>query len=96
MKHFSSSYLTSRAALLEAWKVFRARRTWFAQKFTEPIYEAVLTEAILLGHLSVLGFLEGPMLRKAYCGASWNGSEQGQLNPVIETIAAVMKVGRGA
>jgi lambda family phage portal protein len=95
MKHFSSSYSASRAALLEAWKVFRARRTWFAQKFTQPVYEAVLTEAVLLGHLSAPGFLEDPMLRKAYCGASWNGPAQGQLNPVVETKAAVMKVEEG-
>ena len=95
MKHFSSSYSASRAALLEAWKMFRTRRVWFAQKFTQPIYEAVLTEAVLLGHLSAPGFLEDPMIRKAYCRASWNGPSQGQLNPVQETKAALMRVEEG-
>lgn len=92
MKHFSASYSASRAALLEAWKMFRSRRTWFAQKFTQPIYEAVITEAVLLGHLNAPGFLEDPMIRKAYCRASWNGPSQGQLNPVQETKAAIMKI----
>jgi lambda family phage portal protein len=95
MKHFSSSYSASRAALLEAWKMFRSRRTWFAQKFTQPIYEAVLTEAVLLGHLNAPGFLEDPMIRRAYCRASWNGPSQGQLNPVQETKAAQMRVEEG-
>ena len=95
MKHFSASYSASRAALLEAWKMFRARRTWFSKKFTQPVYEAVLTEAILLGHISAPGFLEDPMIRKAYCRASWNGPTQGQLNPVQETKAATMRVEEG-
>lgn len=95
MKHFSASYSASRAALLEAWKMFRTRRTWFAKKFTQPIYEAVLTEAVLLGYLNAPGFLEDPMIRKAYCGASWNGPAQGQLNPVNETKAADMRVESG-
>jgi len=95
MKHFASSYSASRAALLEAWKMFRSRRTWFSQKFTQPVYEAVLTEAVLLGHLSAPGFLEDRMIRKAYCRASWNGPSQGQLNPVQETKAALMRVEEG-
>jgi len=95
MKHFSSSYSASRAALLEAWKMFRTRREWFAHKFTQPIYEAVITEAVLLGHLEAPGFLEDPMMRKAYLRASWNGPSQGQLNPVQETKAALMRVEEG-
>ncbi len=95
MKHFSSSYSASRAALLEAWKMFRTRRTVFAQKFTQPVYEALLTEAVLLGYLDAPGFIEDPMIRRAYCGASWNGPAQGQLNPVQETKAATMRVEEG-
>jgi lambda family phage portal protein len=95
MKHFSSSYSASRAALLEAWKMFRTRREWFAQQFAQPIYEAVLTEAVELGYLNAPGFLEDPMIRKAYCRAAWNGPSQGQLNPVQETKAALMRVEEG-
>lgn len=95
MKHFSSSYSASRAALLEAWKMFRARRTWFAKKFCQPCYEAVLTEAVLIGRISAPGFLEDPMIRKAYCQSSWKGPAQGQLNPVNETKAADMRVESG-
>ncbi|WP_165921690.1 phage portal protein [Sulfuricurvum sp. IAE1] len=95
MKHFSASYSASRAALLEAWKMFRSRRTWFSKKFCQPIYEAVLTEAVLIGRLDAPGFLEDPMVRRAYCQASWKGPAQGQLNPVNETKAADMRVESG-
>ncbi len=32
-KSFTSSYSASRAALLEAWKAFKMRRTWFVSRF---------------------------------------------------------------
>lgn len=95
MKHFSASYSASRAALLEAWKMFKTRRLWFSKKFCQPVYEALLTEAVLLGYLNAPGFLEDPIIRKAYCGASWNGPAQGQLNPVNETKAADMRCASG-
>lgn len=37
IKHFSASYSASRAALLEAWKMFRMRRSWLASDFCHPI-----------------------------------------------------------
>ncbi|DAB41133.1 MAG TPA: phage portal protein [Sulfurovum sp. UBA12169] len=92
VKHFSSSYSASRGALLEAWKMFRARRVWFAAKFCQPIYEEVIKEAVLLGYLPAPGFIDNPMIMKAYCGAAWNGPGQAQLNPYQETRAAKMKV----
>ena len=95
LKHFSSSYSASRAALLEAWKMFKTRRTWFANNFTQPVYEAFVTEAVILGYIHAPGFLEDPIVRQAYLGAAWNGPAQGQLNPVQETRAAKMKVEEG-
>ncbi|MDM5272088.1 phage portal protein [Sulfurovum sp. zt1-1] len=92
IKHFSSSYSASRGALLEAWKMFRARRVWFSDRFCQPIYEEVIKEAVMLGYLPAPGFLDDPMVMKAYCGCTWNGPGQAQLNPLQETKAAKMKV----
>jgi capsid protein len=39
--------------------------------------------------------LEDPAVRKAYCGAKWNGPTPGQLDPVKETTAAEMRVKAG-
>lgn len=92
LKHFTSSYSASRGALLEAWKMFKMRRTWLANRFCQPIYEEFLYEAILLGRISAPGFFDDPMIRKAYSGAEWNGPAQGLLNPLNEVNAAIKRV----
>jgi capsid protein len=35
------------------------------------------------------------MVRKAYCGAEWNGPSQGQLDPLKEVKAAESRVNNG-
>lgn len=95
LKHFTSSYSASRGALLEAWKMFRMRRSWTAARFCQPIYEEFLTEAILLGRIQAPGFLNDPMIRKAYTKAEWNGPSQGQLDPLKEVNAAEKRVDNG-
>lgn len=95
LKHFTSSYSASRGALLEAWKMFKMRRSWLASQFCQPIYEEWLTEAILLGRIDAPGFLEDPMIRKAYATAEWNGPSQGQLDPLKEVNAAEKRVNNG-
>lgn len=95
IKHFSSSYSASRAALLEAWKAFKTRRAWFAENFCQPIYEEWLHEAVLIGAINAPGFIEDEEIRTAYCQAAWNGPQPGQLDPVKETQAAVARVEAG-
>lgn len=92
MKHFTSSYSASRAALLEAWKMFRMRRSWLVQTFCQPIYEEWLSEAVAKGRIQAPGFFEDPALRKAWCGADWYGPSQGQLDPLKEANAARVRV----
>lgn len=95
IKHFSASYSASRASLLEAWKMFRMRRSWMANDFCKPIYEEWLTEAIAIGRISAPGFFEDPMIRKAYCSSEWNGPSQGQIDPLKEVNAAEKRVANG-
>ena len=92
VKHFTSSYSASRAALLEAWKMFKMRRHFLANRFCQPIYEEWLTEAILKGRIKAPGFLDNPLIRKSYCAAEWNGPSQGQLDPLKEVNAAIKRV----
>lgn len=95
LKHFTSSYSASRAALLEAWKMFRMRREWMAARFCQPIYEEWLIEAILLGRIDAPGFFDDPIIRKAYTRAEWNGPSQGQIDPLKEVNAAAKRVDEG-
>lgn len=95
LKHFTASYSASRAALLEAWKMFRMRRSWMASDFCQPIYEEFLAEAVAKGRIAAPGFFTDPLARKAYCTAEWNGPSQGQIDPLKEVNAAEKRVLNG-
>lgn len=94
-KHFTASYSASRAALLEAWKHFRRQRDWITTDFCQPIYEEWLTEAVARGRISAPGFFDDPAIRAAYCGAEWNGPSPGQIDPLKEVTAAILRVENG-
>lgn len=95
VKHFTSSYSASRAALLEAWKMFRMRRDWLVCSFCQPVYEEWLSEAVLKGRIEAPGFFEDAAIRAAWCCAQWNGDAQGQLDPLKEISAATQRVNLG-
>lgn len=95
LKSFNSSYSASRASLLEAWKGFRTRRTWFAKDFCQPVYELWLAEAVARGRVSAPGFFDDPIVRKAWSKAEWNGPSQGQLDPLKEVMASEHLVKNG-
>lgn len=92
IKHFSSSYSASRAALLEAWQAFRMKRTWLANDFCQPVYEIFLSEAVASGRLKAPGFFLDPLIRMAYCKAQWNGPAPGMVDPLKEVNAAEKRI----
>lgn len=94
-KHFTSSYSASRAALLEAWKMYKMRRTWLANDFCQVIYEEWLVEGICKGRVQAPGFFNDLMIRKSFCKAEWNGPTQGQIDPLKEVKAAEARVLNG-
>ncbi len=94
-KSFQSSYSAARGALLEAWKMFRMRREWMSNDFCQPIYEEWLTQAIAMGRIKAPGFFDDPVIRKAWCGAEWNGPAPGQLDPLKEIEAAEKRIQNG-
>jgi len=95
VKHFTASYSAAQAALLEAWKFFRARREWLASMYCQPIYEVVITEAVAKGYLHAPGFFSDPMIRAAYLGAEWIGPPRGQIDQLKEGKAARERVDMG-
>lgn len=94
-KHFSSNYSAARGALLEAWKTFKMYRSWLANDFCQPIFEEWFCEAVAKGRISAPGFFSDPQIRRAYCRAKWNGPTQGQIDPLKEVNAAVVRVQNG-
>lgn len=95
LKHFTASYSASRGALEEAWKMFRMYREWLSTDFCQPIFEEWLCEAVAKRRVSAPGFFANPLVKKAYCGAEWNGPARGLLNPVQEVNAAEKRVANG-
>lgn len=95
MKNFQSSYSASRAALLEAWKMFRMKRQWMIADFCQPIYEEWFAEAAAKGRIAAPGFFQDPAIRRAYTRCEWNGPSAGQIDPVKEVNAAVKRIQNG-
>lgn len=92
VKHFTASYSAARAALEEAWDYFRRRRHWLVAMLCQPVYEAVLIEAVAGGRLQAPGFFADPLLRKAWLGSVWIGDAPSQLDPVKEVEAAEKRI----
>ena len=92
---FNTSYSASRAALLEAWKMYKTRRQWFVSDFCTPIFEEWMDEAVAKGYIDAPGYFENKLIRRAYLGCEWYGPTQGQLDPLKEVTAAKLKVEEG-
>ncbi len=95
LKRFNSSYSASRAALQEAWRAFEAQQDWLVETFCQPVYEWIIWEAVQRGVLVAPGFIEDPMMRRAYLGAMWAGPTVTQLDPLKEVNAAARRVEEG-
>ena len=90
--HFTASYSASRGALLEAWKLFKYWRAWFAEGFCQRVYEAWLDEAVRLGRVEAPLWGKDFAARSCYSWAEWVGPSQGQLDPTKEDAAAVERI----
>lgn len=95
IKHFTSSYSASRAAIIEAWRSTMRRRTWLVSSFCQPIYEWIVEEAVARGLLNAPGFFDNPLVRQAYCSAEWTGPSMGSLDPQSDVDAAEKRVELG-
>jgi len=95
LKAFTSSYSASRAALLEAYKMFRTRRTWTAKEFNQPVYEEWMDEAVGSGRIKAPGYFNDPAIRRAYLRSEWTGLAPGMLNPAVEVAAAGKRIALG-
>lgn len=93
ISHFESSYSAARAALLEAYKSCNMHRVVNVERqFCKPIYRMWLLESVLKRRIEAPGFIDSIATREAWSGSRWLGQGQGQINPVVETKAAVMRI----
>lgn len=88
VKHFTASYSASRAALIEAWRLFTKEREQLVTEFCRPVWAAVITEAVALGYLDAPGFFDDPLKREAWLASDWIGIGMPQIDPLKEATAA--------
>ena len=93
--HFQSSYSAARAALLMAWKTFRARRDMLATYLCQPVYELWLSDEVAEGRINAPGFFASDIVRAAWCKSIWTGDGPGSIDPVKEVDAAQKRVDMG-
>ncbi|WP_254436885.1 phage portal protein [Ruegeria arenilitoris] len=91
-----TNYSSARAAMIEIWRGWTARRISFAQGFCQLYFMAWLEEQIMDGHVplpsSAPDFYEN---WTAYARAKWIGPGKGFVDPVKEAQAAAMRVALG-
>ena len=89
------NYSSARAALLEIWRGFTAKKSSFAAQFMAPIYRAWLEEIFDKGLIElpegVVSFEENPA---AWCHADWIGPGRGWIDPLREAQAAGERLDR--
>jgi len=95
MHVYGQSYSASRAALLDAWRFFRGRRTWLSQNFLQMVYEWVMIDAVIAGLIDLPGFLVDDMKKMAWLGSTWVGDAPGAINEKDSAQAAVIRVDGG-
>jgi lambda family phage portal protein len=91
-----TNYSSARAALIEIWRGWTARRIAFAQGFCQPFFMAWLEEQVLDGHIplppNAPDFHENWM---SYARAKWVGPGRGFVDPVKEVQAAALRIAMG-
>lgn len=96
-KDFSkTNYSSARAALNEAWKVFRTYRQWLVRGLCDPVWAMVIEESYLLGRWTeppgAPEFYSAPHL---YLDARWVGPSRGYVDPEKEIGAILQRVAGG-
>lgn len=95
-----TNYSSARAAMGETWKTMQAKKKSVADATGTFIYRLWLEEAINYNQIECLKrrnvprFYEG-LNAEAYSACEWIGAGQGQIDPLKETQAAVLKLKSG-
>lgn len=92
IKRFNSSYSASKAAFLELWRMVTRKRGLLVRQFCAPSYDWLIAEAVAAGHLSAPGFFENPLIRRAWCEASWTGAPAGEIDERTATESSILRI----
>lgn len=82
---FDKSYSASRGEVLLAWVYFLSKRTHMAVNFCQPVYEALIDEAVAKDMISAPGYFTSGRTRQAYLGSAYN-QWTGPTRPAIDEL----------
>ncbi len=96
----ATNYSSARAAMAETWKRMNSIKRMVADRFATTVYRLWLEEAVNKGTISSLpraarreGWLyEDPQRLDALARCEWIGASKGQIDPLKETQAAVLRL----
>jgi len=84
-----SSFASERSADNELWPEVEGLQSWWGCSFNQPIYEQVITTAVLQGEFDdVLNTNDFLQRRQSYLAADWQGPVQKSINPVDDEKAS--------
>lgn len=91
-KDFSEvNYSSARAAMNEAWRVYRWWRGFMADRYCQPIWEMLVEEAVLRGYVDIpLDRFYGE--RELWTACDWHGPARGYVDPTKEVQADILAV----
>jgi lambda family phage portal protein len=70
---YQSSFSASQAANNVARSGFKVKRAGLVNDFCQPVYEALMDEAVMRGWIEAPGYFDDMVTRRAYTRAKWNG-----------------------
>ena len=86
MDFSETNYTSGRMALTEVRRSYKKVQKWLAEKFCQPIWERILTEAVLLGDLEAPDFFERI---DDWCRCIWVGPGWQWVDPSKEVTATI-------
>lgn len=92
----NSSFSSERSADNDIWPEIEGLQDWFAGSFCQPIYEEVITNAVIAGWFDGVIDLEEFAARKDdFLRCGWQGPVARSINPVDDASAAKQRVQNG-
>lgn len=91
IKHFSSSYSASKAAILEFWKWILCEREFLCTSFLYPVRDIFMWEAVSAGRIKAPGYFSDPIITDAYNNGVFRGPARGHIDDREEVEAAIAR-----
>ena len=92
--HYQSSYSAARASIIQAWRLYMARRAWLADMFLNHIWRLMWEEAVVTGRIRVRGW-DDPAKRIYYTQVKWVGPGKGAIDELKAVQAAALRIEKG-